>query len=60
MRWCPGPALDTRRVPKLDVGLAKGKKQHDKRPDEKDRDWERQKAGTNSLSLINNKVYIIY
>lgn len=28
---------------KLDVGLAKGKKQHDKRADEKDRDWQRQK-----------------
>lgn len=29
---------------KLDVGLAKGKKQHDKRAAEKDRDWQRQKA----------------
>lgn len=29
---------------KLDVGLAKGKKQHDKRATEKARDWERQKA----------------
>ena len=29
---------------KLDVGLAKGKQQHDKRADKKDRDWERQKA----------------
>ena len=28
---------------KLDVGLAKGKKQHDKRADRKDRDWQRQK-----------------
>ncbi len=28
---------------KLDVGLAKGKKQHDKRADQKDRDWQRQK-----------------
>lgn len=28
---------------KLDVGLAKGKKQHDKRATEKDRDWRRQK-----------------
>ena len=26
---------------KADVGLAKGKKQHDKREAEKDRDWER-------------------
>lgn len=29
---------------KLDVGLAKGKKQHDKRAVEKDRDWQREKA----------------
>lgn len=29
---------------KLEVGLAKGKKQHDKRATEKDRDWERQKS----------------
>ena len=29
---------------KLAVGLAKGKKQHDKRAVEKDRDWERDKA----------------
>jgi SsrA-binding protein len=29
---------------KLAVGLAKGKKQHDKRATEKDRDWERDKA----------------
>ena len=29
---------------KLTVGLAKGKKQHDKRAVEKDRDWERNKA----------------
>jgi SsrA-binding protein len=29
---------------KLKVGLAKGKKQHDKRATEKDRDWERDKA----------------
>ena len=28
---------------KLDVGLAKGKKQHDKRAAVKDRDWQRQK-----------------
>ncbi len=28
---------------KLDLGLAKGKKQHDKRAAEKDRDWQRQK-----------------
>jgi len=29
---------------KLSVGLAKGKKQHDKRDTEKDRDWERDRA----------------
>ena len=29
---------------KLDIGLAKGKKQHDKRADEKDKDWQRKKA----------------
>lgn len=29
---------------KLEIGLAKGKKQHDKRATERDRDWERQKA----------------
>jgi SsrA-binding protein len=28
---------------KLEIGLAKGKKQHDKRATDKDRDWERQK-----------------
>ncbi len=28
---------------KLQIGLAKGKKQHDKRADEKDRDWAREK-----------------
>jgi SsrA-binding protein len=28
----------------LSVGLAKGKKQHDKRDAEKDRDWVREKA----------------
>ena len=29
---------------KLAIGLAKGKKQHDKRATEKDRDWERDRA----------------
>jgi len=29
---------------KVEVGLAKGKKQHDKREAEKDREWEREKA----------------
>lgn len=42
--WSKGKA-------KLGIGLAKGKKQHDKRATEKDRDWQRQKSrvlkGTN-------------
>lgn len=29
---------------KLDIGLAKGKKQHDKRATDKERDWQRSKA----------------
>jgi SsrA-binding protein len=29
---------------KLEIGLAKGKKQHDKRATQKERDWKRQKA----------------
>jgi len=29
---------------KLEIGLAKGKKQHDKRATEKDREWQREKA----------------
>lgn len=37
LHWSRGKA-------KLDVGLAKGKKQHDKRATEKDRDWQRQKG----------------
>jgi SsrA-binding protein len=28
---------------KADIGLAKGKKAHDKRADEKNRDWDREK-----------------
>jgi SsrA-binding protein len=32
------------RKAKLQIGLAKGKKQHDKRATEKDRDWQRDKA----------------
>jgi len=36
LHWTHGRA-------KLEVGLAKGKKQHDKRADIKDRDWQRQK-----------------
>ncbi len=34
----------TRGRAKLQVGLAKGKKQHDKRATEKDRDWQREKG----------------
>ena len=34
----------TRGRAKIQIGLAKGKKQHDKRADIKDRDWERQKG----------------
>ena len=37
LHWSRGKA-------KLEIGLAKGKKQHDKRAVKKDRDWERQKA----------------
>ena len=29
---------------KLEIGIAKGKKQHDKRADSRDRDWQREKA----------------
>jgi len=29
---------------KLEIGLARGKKQHDKRADERERDWRREKA----------------
>lgn len=29
---------------KVEIGMAKGKRQHDKRKTEKDRDWERQKS----------------
>ena len=29
---------------KLEIGLAKGKKQHDKRANDKDRDWQRDKG----------------
>ena len=36
MYWKKGRA-------KVEVGIAKGKQQHDKRTSEKDRDWQRQK-----------------
>ena len=35
---------------KLDIGLAKGKKQHDKRVAEKDREWEREKQRLNRVA----------
>ena len=37
MYWSRGKA-------KVEIGLARGKRQHDKRKTEKDRDWERQKG----------------
>ena len=37
LHWSKGRA-------KVNIGLAKGKKQHDKRAADKDRDWQRQKA----------------
>jgi SsrA-binding protein len=37
MYWKDGRA-------KLEIGLAKGKKEHDKRADTRERDWEREKA----------------
>jgi len=37
MYWKHGKA-------KMEIALAKGKKEHDKRADEKDRDWKREKA----------------
>jgi len=37
LHWSKGKA-------KLDIGLAKGKKQHDKRATQKERDWKRQQA----------------
>lgn len=36
--------FNERGIAKLEIGLAKGKKLHDKRQTEKDRDWNRQKA----------------
>jgi SsrA-binding protein len=39
MYWKQGRA-------KLEIGLARGKKEHDKRATEKDRDWQREKART--------------
>ena len=36
--------LSAWRRAKLDIGLARGKKEHDKRATEKDRDWQRDKA----------------
>jgi SsrA-binding protein len=39
MYWKAGRA-------KLEIGLARGKKEHDKRASEKDRDWQREKGRT--------------
>eukprot|EP01035_Chromulina_nebulosa_P052964 gene52964-72294_t len=39
LHWTHGRA-------KLNIGLAKGKKLHDKRNTEKDRDWQREKGRT--------------
>jgi SsrA-binding protein len=36
--------FNDRGIAKLEIGLAKGKKQFDKREDEKKRDWQREKA----------------
>lgn len=36
--------FNERGIAKLEIGLAKGKKLHDKRQTQKDRDWQRQKA----------------
>ena len=37
LHWSKGRA-------KIQIGLAKGKKRHDKRADQKERDWKRQQA----------------
>ena len=36
--------FNKRGLAKCEVGLAKGKKQHDKRQAQRDRDWQRQKS----------------
>ena len=36
--------FDKKGLAKLEIGLAKGKKMHDKRQDKKDKDWNRDKA----------------
>ena len=36
--------FNRRGIAKLEIGLAKGRKKHDKRELEKKRDWQRQKA----------------
>ncbi len=37
---------------KCEIGLAKGKKLHDKRETEKKRDWEREKARHDALADV--------
>ncbi len=36
--------FNSRGIAKCEIGLAKGKKQHDKRQTQRDRDWQRQKS----------------
>ncbi len=36
---------------KVEIGLGKGKKEHDKRDASKERDWEREKSRTMKSSL---------
>ncbi len=38
--------FNEKNIAKVELGLAKGKKQHDKRATEKERDWQREKART--------------
>ena len=42
---------------KVQIGLAKGKKQHDKRDTEKERDWEREKG---RIMRAHNKYCLLY
>lgn len=38
--------FNSKNIAKVELGLARGKKQHDKREAEKERDWQREKART--------------
>ncbi len=44
IRWYRSSCTGRKDAPNSSVGVAKGKKQHDKRATEKDRDWQRDKA----------------